>query len=194
MNHRSWIRLLLSTCYVCAMPATLVAQVSFSIHGQFSSGGLSNEENPLAFVDLDDGSYFQFISNTESSVGHLDGLLSTSDSLFVADLSPGGGLGSSNGSTGKIYQIQAIAAPLPGDFDDDGDVDGADFLLWQQGGSPAGLSQADLNDWKSNYGAPSSSPLTHSASVPEPGSVVLALFMGVLIGPFLGRRKLRILK
>ena len=114
-------------------PAALRDGMFVGFHGQFSSGGLSNEENPLAFVDLANQSYFQFISNTEASVGHLDGLLSTSDSLFVADLSPGGGIGSSDRDTGKIYQIQAISSALVGDFDGDGDVDGADFLAWQQG-------------------------------------------------------------
>ncbi len=38
---------------------------------------------------------------------------------------------------------------IPGDFDRDSDVDGADFLLWQRG--PA--SAEDLEDWRTNFGA-----------------------------------------
>jgi len=50
-------------------------------------------------------------------------LATTADSLFVADFQRNG--------NGAIYQIQAI--PASGDFDNDGDVDGADFLAWQLG-------------------------------------------------------------
>jgi hypothetical protein len=59
----------------------------------------------------------------------------------------------------------------PGDFDADGDVDGQDFLAWQRGGSPAPLSATDLADWQANYG---SSGLAAIASIPEPGSLLLA--------------------
>lgn len=41
---------------------------------------------------------------------------------------------------------------LPGDFDLDDDVDGADFLKWQRGESPEPLSQSDLGDWEIDYG------------------------------------------
>jgi len=37
---------------------------------------------------------------------------------------------------GPDYVVGA-APPQPGDFDEDGDVDGGDFLLWQRGGSPS---------------------------------------------------------
>src|SRR5690606_23129308 len=54
---------------------------------------------------------------------------------------------------------------LPGDFDMDGDVDGADFLSWQRGNSPNPLSSGDLADWESNFGA---TALTAAVAVPEP--------------------------
>jgi hypothetical protein len=56
----------------------------------------------------------------------------------------------------------------PGDFDEDGDVDGRDFLVWQRGGSSPGgpLSASDLQDWQNNY--PTSSDLAAVAAVPEP--------------------------
>jgi hypothetical protein len=58
---------------------------------------------------------------------------------------------------------------LAGDFNDDGFVDGADFLKWQRGESPAPLSAADLADWKANFGASSG-----IAAIPEPASAALA--------------------
>ncbi|MBT4097931.1 MAG: hypothetical protein HOC05_16440 [Gemmatimonadetes bacterium] len=80
-------------------------------HGQFSRGGLSNEENPLVFADLQTGSYFHFVGNDEPGVGHLDGLLATRDRLYVADISSNGGFGSSGGGTGFIYRIRYTGDP-----------------------------------------------------------------------------------
>ncbi len=42
--------------------------------------------------------------------------------------------------------------PIDGDFDGDSDVDGADFLLWQRGGSPNGATAGDLALWEANFG------------------------------------------
>ena len=105
-------------------PAALRNGVFVGMHGKFSLGGLANEENPLIYTDATDGSYFHFIGNDEADVGHLNGLLSTQDSLFVADMSPGGGLGNSNSQSGKIYKIRSRLSP--GDFDSDGDYSCAD--------------------------------------------------------------------
>jgi hypothetical protein len=43
------------------------------------------------------------------------------------------------------------SADAAGDFNDDGDVDGRDFLVWQRGASPA-PSGGGLADWQTNYG------------------------------------------
>ena len=58
----------------------------------------------------------------------------------------------------------------PGDFNDDGKVDGRDFLAWQRGDSPTSLSATDLMDWQQNYGM---GALVASVSVPEPTSALL---------------------
>lgn len=58
-----------------------------------------------------------------------------------------------------------------GDFDEDGDVDGADFLVWQQGFGST-YDSADLDDWKANYGVTLSAA---AATVPEPASVLMML-------------------
>lgn len=75
----------------------------------------------------------------------------------------------------------ASSANVPGDFDLDGDVDGRDFLFWQQGDSPSPLSSVDLADWQSNYGAGSFVALQ---AVPEPTSVAIAYFAVAVAGPF----------
>jgi len=75
-------------------------------HGQFSGGGIDNAENPVVYVDLNTRQYFHFIAAKQPNVGHLDGLLATTNSLFLADLSPGGGFGDAFGNRGVIYQIR----------------------------------------------------------------------------------------
>lgn len=62
--------------------------------------------------------------------------------------------------------------PHPGDFNFDGDVDGADFLAWQRGSSPTPNSPEDLALWRANFGVDSATPGT--AAVPEPSTIALA--------------------
>ena len=57
------------------------------------------------YADPATGSYFHFILGQQPGIGHLDGLLSMRDSLFVADLVPGGSL-SAGLNAGVIYQIK----------------------------------------------------------------------------------------
>jgi hypothetical protein len=87
------------------------------------------------------------------------------------------------------------------DFDDDGDVDGDDFLIWQRGlvssGVPANdkstgdadgdgdVDGTDLGIWQAHYGLP---PSTGAAgAVPEPGA--LALVACAALGLARQRRK-----
>jgi glucose/arabinose dehydrogenase len=92
-------------------PPSLNKGLFVGFHGQFSRGGLSNEENPLVWCDPETGEYFHFVSNQEPNVGHLDGLLATGDRLYVADISSNGGFGSSGGNTGAIYRIRYTGEP-----------------------------------------------------------------------------------
>lgn len=63
---------------------------------------------------------------------------------------------------------------LTADFDNDGDVDGQDFLVWQRGESPNPSSISDLELWQRQYGDGS---LTATAFVaPEPICVWLVIF------------------
>jgi len=75
---------------------------------------------------------------------------------------------------------------LPGDFDKDGDADGADFLIWQQQQGQTGLyplnlkaadanadgvvDAADLEIWRQHAGVAAGAT---SSSVPEPCSAAL---------------------
>jgi hypothetical protein len=96
---------------------------------------------------------------------------------FVGDLGHGGYL--------NAMQIEATAGPLPGDYDNDGDVDGADLDAWelQFGDVGNGLSadgdgdgDADGEDfliWQRNLGAMSAIP--SGGAIPEPAAFALIL-------------------
>lgn len=85
-------------------PRPLRQSVFIGFHGKFGQAGLENEENPLLCYDIVSGRRFQFIGNNEPNIGHPDGLLSTSDALFVSDWSSGGSFGQND--TGAIYRIK----------------------------------------------------------------------------------------
>ncbi len=78
----------------------------------------------------------------------------------------------------------------PGDFEQDGDVDDADLVLWQQGYGDHGNGVADADGdadtdgrdfltWQRNYTG--TSPLGVVREVPEPTSALLAMTCGVAL-------------
>lgn len=80
-----------------------------------------------------------------------------------------------DGSQG-VFVSNAVAH-LPGDFNDDGSVDAADYVFWRKTGG----TQDGYNTWRANFGpAPSEgwssggSGATESASIPEPAGLALA--------------------
>jgi glucose/arabinose dehydrogenase len=79
-------------------------------HGRFSAAGVANEENPLLYLDLATNEYFEFIPNSVPTIGHLDNILATDDSLFVSDITSTGNIFTTTAS-GMIYQIIAIPEP-----------------------------------------------------------------------------------
>jgi hypothetical protein len=94
----------------------------------------------------------------------------------------------------------AARSSHPGDFDGDGDVDGADFVAWQTSfplASGATLAQGDADGdgdvdgadfvvWQTNFPF---TPAPGTAPVPEPGAVWLLLFGGIAIVGTAGRQR-----
>jgi hypothetical protein len=71
-----------------------------------------------------------------------------------------------DGNDVALYSLSVIA----GDYDFDGDVDGADFLTWQRNPSVGNLA-----DWQTNFGYNGATPA--GIAVPEPSSLVLAMLL-----------------
>ena len=88
-------------------PAGMRSGLFIGFHGRFSLGGISNEENPMLYVDLDSLKYFDYVGNNESAIGHLDGQLAVKNLLYVSDISPGGAFGTGTANKGITYLIKA---------------------------------------------------------------------------------------
>ncbi|MBA3482676.1 MAG: hypothetical protein H0T51_12755 [Pirellulales bacterium] len=106
-------------------------------------------------------------------------------------------------STGTIMEGIVQFGEIPGvgvlgDFDEDEDVDGADFLLWQRtlgttvaegsgaDGSDNGVvDAADLAIWQTHFGETAGTAaavlFSHAMGVPEPGALSMAFFGAVSI-------------
>ncbi len=77
---------------------------------------------------------------------------------------------------------------LPGDYNADGSVDAADYVVWRKNPAGFGGDPAGYNTWRTNFGSPggAGSGLGQSA-VPEPASFVLAT-LAIAICSFNRRR------
>jgi hypothetical protein len=90
----------------------------------------------------------------------------------------------------QLYTTGVIAVGLPGDFNGDGVVDAADYVVWRDtlGETGTGLAadgngnnQIDAGDfdvWRANFGqtAGSGAGATANAAVPEPSTLLLLTF------------------
>lgn len=88
-------------------PVGLRTGVFVGFHGDFSTTGAANADNPVVYVDLGSSQSFHFIANTEPGVGHPDGLLADDDSLFVSDF------GGFSAGAGRIYKVRALPHAVP---------------------------------------------------------------------------------
>jgi hypothetical protein len=66
---------------------------------------------------------------------------------------------------------------LPGDYNADGSVDAADYVVWRKNPAGFGGDPAGYNTWRANFDGPTGAGSGFGASaVPEPAALVLASF------------------
>ena len=130
--------------------------------------------------DVIDSLLFDGVSQAAGTWGALD-----SGAQFTSSLITGTGL----------LQVSTYVAPIPGDFDKNGIVDGADLTQWQDDFGQNGDSDADGDGdsdgadfltWQRNLGSGAMS-LASSQAVPEPSTLVL--LMGMAACCMIPRRK-----
>ncbi len=146
------------TDYLLANPGE-----SYIVYADDLTGQLGIEAMAAGQYDL---RWFDVVTGT--TVVENNVLLPAGDQTFTTP----GGIGS------ELALWVTVALP-PGDFDTDGDVDGADFLFWQRN-----RAVGDLSAWEANFG--NTSAFAAAASIPEPSSL---LFMAASLLLMTGRRK-----
>jgi hypothetical protein len=83
-------------------------------------------------------------------------------------------------NTSQLYTSGTLTVALPGDFNFNGTVDAADYVVWRKNMG----TQSDYNLWRANFGQSVGSGAGMSggsATVPEPGCALL-LILGAGIG------------
>jgi hypothetical protein len=87
-----------------------------------------------------------------------------------------------------VFGTGLTTPAVQGDYNNNGVVDAADYVLWRDGGTLAndptpGVQPADYDFWKARFGATSGSGASAGASVPEPSGLLLAAaFVSAVIG------------
>ena len=73
----------------------------------------------------------------------------------------------------QLYITGALSVTLSGDFNLDGTVDAADYIVWRKGVGVA-PTQANYDIWRANFGQPGNgSGASVNTTVPEPATALL---------------------
>ena len=120
-------------------------------------------------------------------------LIHDGGSLYHLDFSLDGGTGDLfKYNTGAPFIGSFVVNPLPGDYNRDGAVDTADYIVWRKtmgqyvtrgdgadGDGDGIIGAGDKTFWRQRFGNTSGGGGETSANAPEPGVMVLACIVGV---------------
>ena len=121
-----------------------------------------------------------------------------SDSELLEVYTPGGQTIATTSWNGTVlaFEIETPMAGLAGDYNDDGSVDAADYVLWRKGGPLANetvtigsVTQQDYTEWRANFGETAGGPGLgqNGGSAAEPGTLALVA-AGILAAAATRRR------
>ncbi len=122
--------------------------------GSFDSVGVAGGSDPDGGFESDSWDYFAMQTAGQSTSDDFDWII---DNFTV--------------------EVIGANAASPGDFNNDGRVDAADYVLWRKNNING---EQGYNDWRTNFGRTAGSGSGLSAAVPEPGSVALLMTGGLL--------------
>jgi hypothetical protein len=156
------------------------------VDGAVALGGTLRVE----FIELDSGPYVPQQGDSFPFLAAFGGGGGMFDVLDLPDLSPG--LAWALGLGDVTYYLTIVAAPtLPGDFNNDGTVDLADYVVWRKGGSAVATTPENYEIWRTHFGrmaGNASGNMSGQSHVPEPAAPVVVL-LGVILGHSLLRQK-----
>lgn len=140
--------------------------LSPSPYGTFDQGGNVFEWNESVFSPTPPGSPYREILG--GSFGYNSSYLKGVVSVNYDPSTESGLIG-----------FRVASLPEPGDFNNNGSVDAADYVVWRDGLGTT-YTQADYDTWRAHFGqtAASGSSLASvsQAAVPEPAAIGLSLF------------------
>jgi hypothetical protein len=146
---------------------THITQPPTDLHAYFHFSGADVAGLPLAMDVLNDGAYSLTLT-ADGDPTHTPIVPGSplSSALYTLDF-----------ETTSLAQSQVTftIAPLPGDFNDDGVVDTADFSIWRKGLGTI-YTQADYDVWHANFGqtrATAAGASLAAGTIPEPAAIVL---------------------
>jgi autotransporter-associated beta strand protein len=154
-----------------------------------------------------------YVASGSQLVLNFGGNPDTIDALFLNGISQPPGIWGAIGSgaqftsslllgTGMLKVTTFVAPPLVGDYNQDGVVNTADYVVWRSSiglatlpnrdpGNSGKVEQADYATWRAKFGNSSlnSAAYANQLSVPEPGTITIAC--GIVFAAFLTSRQLR---
>jgi hypothetical protein len=97
-----------------------------------------------------------------------------------------------NNVAGSSIDLVVTATGLAGDYNHNGIVDAADYVVWRSNPSAFGGDPAGYNTWRSHFGnsLSGSGSALGTTAVPEPTSMLLLAFILPSFVSFQSRRRL----
>lgn len=119
-------------------------------------------------------------SGPDNNVRGVPAFLSGYSGLFGLSLTVAGDVD----VTFDNFRSEDVVAGVPGDYNNNGKVDAADYVLWRKGGplqnevdTPNTVNAADYTEWRARFGNPpgSGAGVGSGSAVPEPASGAMIL-------------------
>jgi hypothetical protein len=167
---------------------------SIVIDGGILRAASFNEGVSAGTIEVNEGGILQF-NNAQESVASVEGLISSGVITTTSPLGTAGFLIEVVDVNGTNFTQVAFPAVLgvTGDYNDNGTVDAADYVVWRNAGptdtlphdpTPGVVDASDYTAWKANFGksAGSGAAFGDSAVVPEPSSLACGLMVLVSFG------------